>query len=431
MQELDKTIESEREVLGNIISNNSYLLKTIDSLKAGDFYRGTHQLIYTTMLALYKNNNNFDVVILINKLRNEIKENLITITEITNISTCGIKSTFRSHLAAVIESSRQRKISKLIENIANSNKSSQEKIDILQDELINLNTDTEDDKVYSSAELLEMSITKIEEAFNNQGGITGIPTNIKIIDNAINGLQKKNMIVFGARPSLGKTAFVLEILSQIKANTLFVQLDMGLDEIGCRMLAAETNMSNGKISRGRLEEKEWLKLTESFNHLSQKQNLMFYSPYEATVSKIRTKAKEIKAKKGLEVIVIDHIGKINAETKGDPYAQMKEISKRIKGLARELDVAIVVLCQLSRGVEQRGDKHPIMSDLRDSGNIEEDADTIGMLYRQGYYDAREKGSTIREDTLEVSFQKVRNGRLGTIKFNYNLETQKLHSIFNT
>lgn len=428
MQELDKVIESEREILGNIIKNNEYLLKTIDVLSIEDFYQGTHKIIYETVSKLYKNNTNFDLVILLNKLKNEIKENLITITEITDISMCGIKSTFSAHLTAVIESSRQRKISKLIEDIRNSNKSSQEKIDIIQDELIKINICTEDDKVYSSTELLGMSITKIEEAFNNKGGITGIPTNIKIIDNAINGLQKKNMIVFGARPSLGKTAFVLEILSQIEANTLFVQLDMGLDEIGCRMLAAETNMSNGKISRGRLEDNEWIKLTESFNYLSQKENLMFYSPYETTVSKIRTKAKEIKAKKGLDVIVIDHIGKISSEIKGDPYSQMKEISKKIKGLARELDVAMVVLCQLSRGVEKRADKHPIMSDLRDSGNIEEDADTIGMLYRQGYYDAREKGLKIRNDILEISFQKVRNGRLGTIKFNYDLETQKLNSL---
>jgi replicative DNA helicase len=290
-----------------------------------------------------------------------------------------------------------------------------------------MNIVTEDDKVYSSAELIDMSVHKIEEAYNSKEGITGIATGFNELDNAINGLQRKNMIVFGARPSIGKTAFTLKLLEDMKANALFVQLDMGLDEIGCRMLATETGMSNGKVSRGKLEENEWNTLALAFNKLAAKDNLMFYSPSEATVSKIRAKAKEIKTKRGLDVIIIDHLGKITSEKNGSSYDIMKEISKRIKALARELDVAMVVLCQLSRAVEQRGDKHPIMSDLRDAGNIEEDADTIGMLYRQGYYDAREKGEKIRHDILEVSFQKVRNGRLGTLKLDYDLETQKLTS----
>lgn len=425
MQELDKVIESEREVLGSIINDNSLMIKVIDNLKETDFYSGSHQLLYKTMKTLYKHDCNFDAVILINRLKEEIKENLIKVTEITNISMQGIGATFKSHLAAIIESSRQRKLTKLMEDITHSNKNSLEKIDYIQNELMKINTSTEDDKIYNTSELLEMSMNKIQEAYNNKGGITGVPTGFIELDNAINGLQKKNMIVFGARPSIGKTAFTLKLLENMQANTLFVQLDMGLDEIGCRMLATETQISNGKVSRGKLEEREWATLAMSFNRLSVKENLMFYSPGEATVSKIRTKAKEIKTKKGLDVIIIDHIGKITAEKNGTSYDIMKEISKKIKGIARELDVAMVVLCQLSRGVEQRNDKHPIMSDLRDAGSIEEDADTIGMLYRDGYYSAREKGEKIRNDILEVSFQKVRNGRLGVLKMDYDLETQRI------
>lgn len=425
MQELDKVIESEREVLGNIINNNYLILKAIEVVKEEDFYSGVHQILFKTMKELYKQDNNFDSVILINKLKKEITDKIITITEITNISICGIESTFKSHLNAIIESSRQRKLNKIMQNITNSTKSSQDKINYIQDELMKMTINSEDEKVYNAAELLEMSVSKIEEAYKNKGGITGVPTGVTMIDNAINGLQRKNMIVFGARPSLGKTAFTLKLLENMKANALFVQLDMGLDEIGCRMLASETAMSNGKISRGRLEENEWQSLALGFSRLSTKENLMFYSPSEATISKIRTKAKEIKTKKGLDVIIIDHLGKIRPETKGSTYEQTSVISNQVKAIARELNVAMVVLCQLSRAVEQRQDKHPLLSDLRDSGNIEQDADTIGMLYRQGYYDAREKGEKIRNDILEVSFQKVRNGRLGVVKFDYDLETQKL------
>lgn len=425
MQEMDKVIESEREVLGNIINNNQLILKTIDTLKETDFYRMQHQLLYKTMKTLYKHDCNFDVVILINRLKEEIKENIITISDITDISMQGVGATFKPHLNSIIESSRQRQLFKLMENITHSNKNSQDKINYIQDELMKMNMETEGDEIYNTSELLEMSMKKIQEAYNSKEGITGVPTGFEELDNAINGLQKKNMIIFGARPSIGKTAFTLKLLENIKANTLFVQLDMGLDEIGCRMLASETQISNGKVSRGRLEENEWASLAMSFSKLSVKENLMFYSPSEATVSKIRTRAKEIKTKKGLDVIIIDHIGKITTEKNGTSYDIMKEISKKIKNMARELDVAMVVLCQLSRGVEQRADKHPIMSDLRDAGNIEEDADTIGMLYRDGYYSAREKGEKIRNDILEVSFQKVRNGRLGVLKMDYDLETQKI------
>jgi replicative DNA helicase len=425
MEEMDKVIESEREVLGNIINNNSLMLKTIGKLKDDDFYSGVHQILFKTMKELYKNDNTFDSIILINKLRNEIKDKLISVTEITNISMDGVKSTFNSHLNAVIESSRQRKLIKLMQTIEKSTKNSQDKINYIQDELMKMNIDSDDDKVYSISKLLEISMNKVQQAYNSKNGIIGVPTGFEELDNAINGLQRKNMIVFGARPSLGKTAFVLKMLENMKANVLFVQLDMSLDEIGCRMLATETMMSNGKVSRGKLADNEWSSLAIAFNKLSTKDNLMFYSPAEATISKIRAKAKEIKTKKGLDVIIIDHIGKIKPETKGSMYEQTSVISNQVKAIARELNVAMVALCQLSRAVEQRADKHPIMSDLRDSGNIEADADTIGMLYRQGYYDAREKGEKIRYDVLEASFQKCRNGRLGVLKMDYDLETQKI------
>lgn len=430
MQEMDKVIESEREVLGNIISNNSLILKTIGKIREDDFYSGTHRILYLTMLEMYKQDNKFDLIILLNKLKSQVKEKLINVTEVTNISSCGYESTFESHLNAVIESSRQRKLSKLMQIIENSDKNSQEKINYIQDVLMKMTVNSDDDKVYNAAELLEMSVKKIEEAYNNKGGITGVPTGFEEIDKAINGLQRKNMIIFGARPSLGKTAFILRLIENMEANVLFVQLDMGLDEIGCRMLASESDMSNGKVSRGKLYDNEWGSLMQAFGKLSCKNNLMFYSPAEATVSKIRAKAKEIKTKKGLDVIIIDHMGKIKPETKGSTYEQTSVISNQIKAIGRELDIAMVVLCQLSRAVEQRNDKHPLLSDLRDSGNIEQDADTIGMLYRQGYYDAREKGEKIYNDVLEVSFQKVRNGRLGTIKMDYNLETQKITPILN-
>ena len=166
-----------------------------------------------------------------------------------------------------------------------------------------------------------------------------------------------------------------------------------------------------------------------------KNNIFFYTPKNPTINNILLKAKEIKAKYGLDVIIIDHIGKIKPTTKGNRYEQMTYISGELKRMALEMDIALIALCQLSRGTEGRQDKRPMLSDLRDTGAIEEDADNIGLLYRDGYYKAREEkenGTTEegKSDILELHLLKVRNGRIGVIGFEYNLETQRLTQILN-
>ena len=195
-------------------------------------------------------------------------------------------------------------------------------------------------------------------------------------------------------------------------------------------LLRRLNIACGKVSRARLSDKEWQEVTKYYAYMVKNKKIDFYQHKRATVKAIRNKARELKLKKGLDVIIIDQIGKVVPEMKGSRYEQMTLISNELKRLAIELDVNVTVLCQLSRAVEQRSDKRPMLSDLRDSGAIEEDADNIGMLYRDGYYRARETGEEVTEDILEIDFQKVRNGRLAKVKFQYNLETQRLIQILN-
>lgn len=417
----ERSINSEMYLLGTIINNNDYMLRVINILKENDFYRTSHKTIYKTILELYKRNISFDMQILINSLSEHIKNKAITITEISLITTHIAYAAFESHLNVILESSKQRKLDMICNELLSNNDNIEIKISKLQDMLLDINSHNTEDKYYTISDVLETTLKKIEKASNSKDGITGIPTGISILDSAINGLEKKSMLVFGARPSMGKTAFSIELIRNIKCNVLYVQLDMTLEGMGQRMLATDTGISNSRVGKGRLENEQWSTLITSISKISQKKNLFFYSPGMSTTSKIMLKAKEIKIKHGLDVIIIDHIGKISPETKGPKYEQMTIISNNLKNMARKLDVCMIALCQLSRAVEQRTDKHPMMSDLRDTGAIEEDADVIGFLYRDGYYKDKSK----KTDILEVSFEKNRNGQTGKIEFEYNLVTQEL------
>ena len=362
--------ESEMNVLGTIIKNNDLMNTAITKIKPDDFYSTKHKIIYNAMCELYKNDISFDEMILYSNISKRNKE--VTRTDLFELSTCSFVQTYESHVNNLLEASKQRSLLQLQKIISNEKINSSKKIELIENELYKIGSSKDGDRIMSANDVFESSIIRIEKAFKTKGGFTGVKTGVGVIDTMLNGLQKKDMIVFGARPSCGKTAFSLKLIQNMNANCLYIQLDMGLDEIGFRMMATDSRISNMKVARGIMNDNEWEKLSYSFTKLANKNNLFFYSPSEATVTDIKSKAKELKIKKGLDVIIIDHIGKITPETSGSAYEQMKIISKKLKSMFRELDVAGIVLCQLSRAVEQRQNKRPIMSDLRDSGSIEED-----------------------------------------------------------
>lgn len=423
---MNKSIkESEIIILGTILNNNNYILKSMDLLKEEDFYFTNHRFIYHSMIELYKKNIQFDSIILFNQLKKEDKGNVVTLYEISDISTYTAFETFESHIKLIKNNSLSRKLNTICKRaIQNNEEDPRFKIERLENDLLGLKTTSAKDKIYKLSDVMSMTMEKIEKAYNSKNGFTGIETGLRKFDNAINGLQRKEFIVLGARPSMGKTALSLTLLENIKANVLYIQLDMSSEGMGQRMLASECYIPNGKVGRGKLTNDEWDKLGKGFNKLSSKKNIFIYEPKTITVNKIRWKSKEVKLKYGLDVIIIDHIGKIQSVSKGSRYEQMSKISHELKSIARELDVSLIGLCQLSRAVEGRADKRPMLSDLRDTGSIEEDADVIGLLYRNGYYN-RQEGDQLLTDTLEIEIAKNRNGKVGTLKFNYDLQIQRI------
>ena len=428
--DIERIIDSERYILGTCIDHNENILKVIDVLKEEDFYRSTHKIVYKTITELYKKNIVFDIGIVLNALSEEIKGKLITISEISSIAGCISNHAFKSHIDFIKEVSNQRIINNICKDIINSNSGSEDKINLIQNELLKITTETEEDKIVKMSEVMDKTMHLVEKAYESGSGISGMSTGMSTIDKITNGLQREEFVILGARPSMGKTAFSLKLLQGIKEKVLFVQLDMSLEGMGQRILASNTLMENGKIGRGKLSEEEWELLAEEYNKLAKKDNLFFYKPSRLTPEKLRTKAKQLQIQEGLDVIIVDHIGKLSS-TLGDAnsYVAMSDISNRLKSLALELKVCVIGLCQLSRAPEQRANHRPMLSDLRESGRLEEDADVIGFLYRDGYYQQRENGEDITEDVLEVDFQKCRNGRIGKAELHYNLATQRLSEMF--
>lgn len=422
---MNNALESEKSTLGTLMFNNNLTVKALDILTANDFYKTSHQLIYAAIESLYKDSLKFDVFVIINKLDKEIKSNAITQTEIMGLTSSCEVGTFGTHLKIVKEQSRKRAIKKLCERVVRSEENSESDIFEIQNKLLEITSTNINNTYVSMAQAVENTLTKIDAAFKSKEGFTGIASGVSSIDKALNGFERKELTVLGARPSMGKTAISIELIRNTKANVMFVQLDMAIEGMVQRMFSTDMEIENGKVGRGNLNDEEWKSLTRTATHLAKKKNIFFFQPKSPTMTQIRMKAKEIKLKHGLDWIIIDHIGKIKPETKGSRYEQMTVISNEVKGIAIELDVNVTALCQLSRAVESRPDKRPTLADLRDTGAIEEDADNIGMLYRDGYYTAREDRIPITIDTLEVDFQKVRNGRLGLVEFEYNLETQGL------
>lgn len=419
------SLDSEKTILGTVTSNNKYMLKVIGKLEEKDFYSTKNQMLYKAMCNLYKNNISFDVVVLSEKLSNEVKNGAITLTDITEITRYVDYGTIESHVNIVKEKSRERELVTACKMVVNSDGNINSKIDYLQNKLLEVNQVNRKEKVHTMFEVMEKTFEKIERAYTSKKGFSGISTGIRKIDNVTNGLEKKDFIIFGARPSMGKTAFSLAVLEKIEAKVLYIQLDMSTEGMGQRMLSMNTDIENGAIARGRFDDKQMKLITNAFDRLSKKENIFIYEPSSITINEIRLVAKEIQLKHGLDVIIIDHIGKIKSTTKGSKYEQASFISNSLKAIAKELNVAMIGLCQLSRATEQRQDKRPLLSDLRDTGSIEEDADVIGLLYRDGYYKAREDKKIVTKDTLEINFAKCRNGRTGVVELKYNLQTQRL------
>lgn len=419
---LPSNIEAERSLLGAILLKNDCILDIIEEVTYQDFYNSNNQFLFKAMEELYKKNEPIDTITLMKVLpSNTVKPSYIT--DLLQVETY---RNYKHHAKIVKELSNRRNIIKtLSDSILNAYTD-----DISIEEVLKgINTclmsiTSKKGKIHDINSIVELTLENVQKAYTSGGKTTGLESGLKDVDKITNGFKRKEVSIIAARPSCGKTAFTLNCMSNIsnQYKTLMFQLEMGVEEIGYRLFSRESLVNGINIQRGRLNDSQWDSLVANLKNFEGKK---FKVDDEGCLSwdTIESRIRKEHMQNGLDVVFIDHLGLIKVANK-NRNVEIGDITNRAKMVAKELNIAIVFLSQLSRACEQRADHRPILSDLRDSGNIEQDADLIIFLYRDEYYnpDTEEKG------VLEVITSKNRNGAIGLAKVFFDKECQFIADI---
>lgn len=423
---LPQSIEAEQAVLGSVIKNNDTINDVVEIIQAEDFYVRSHNIIYKCILEMYQKNIGIDLVTLANYMRKEKLKVVGGITYIIKLAD-GVTSTvnIKDYAKIVKEKSNMRQVIKTAQEALENAYDEKNKVDSIITEISDnlLKIDNHKGKIKNDKEVMETTLKKIEESYQNGGKISGMSTGYKDLDLAINGLGKGQFVVIAGRPAMGKSVFTLNLADYMarKYRVLIFSLEMTNEQLGMRRLAADTKIKSVCLRMGKLSDKDWEVLVKRSASIATNSKMLYDDTSGITVNEIKARAKKAKLKyDGLDVVVVDHIGLVQGNSRiGDKRKQLEEITNQLKVMAKELKVCVIGLSQLSRAPEQRADHRPILADLRESGSIEQDADVVIGLYRDEYYNpnTKEKG------VMEAIVLKQRDGRCGTIKLAYVPEIQ--------
>lgn len=424
-----QNLEAEQSILGGLMLDREALDQVGDMLLAEDFYKPAHQKIYNAIKDLHSKGQPIDIITVTNVLQSEGSmemvggpEYLISLLDKT-ISSANIAS----HAKIVKDKATLRRListnSQLIEKAYNQDFVDVESfVDQAESEIFKIGENKTQTGLVGAMEIVKASIQKIEELYKNKAEITGIGTGFKKLDEMTAGLHPGEMTIIAARPSMGKTAFSLNIAQHValrlKKTVAYFSLEMGKESMMMRMLSAESKVSMSEIRNGRIQDSAWPKLINAASALSEASIFIDDTP-GVSPFEIRSRARRLKAEHGLDVIMIDYLQLMSMKQKYNSREQeVAEISKSLKAIAKELQIPIIALAQLNRGVEGRTEKKPMLSDLRESGSIEQDADVIMMLYREDYYD---KENPEKQGLAEVIVGKQRNGATGPVKLRFDAQ----------
>ncbi len=424
-----QNVEAEQAVLGAILIAPEILTTISEILRPDDFYRNSHQLIFKCALDIAEKNEPVDPVTLIASLQAQGKLEEIGgveyIAGLANMVPTAVNAEY--HAAIVSDRAMLRKLIGVSTEIAANGYAGTDDVGELlvtaEKRILALVQSRNDRGFTIIRDVLMQVYERIEHLYNHREGITGIPSGYAELDRMTSGFQRSDLIILAARPSVGKTAFALNIAQNVAVrykNTVAVfSLEMSKEQLVMRMISSEANIDAHVLRTGQLSEEDWTKLSMGIASLSNALLFIDDSP-GITVTDMRARLRRLQIEHGLDLVVIDYLQLIHGRGKNDNRQQeISEISRNLKGLARELNVPIIALSQLSRSVEQRQDKRPMLSDIRESGSIEQDADVVGFLYRDDYYDPE----TERKNIVEIIIGKQRNGPTGKAELiflkNYN------------
>lgn len=412
--------DAEKSVLGSILLDKDALFEVLEFLKAEDFYSEMHKEIYDTVVSLYRKNEPVDTLTVSEELKQRKTLEMVGgRAYIAYLSTVVPSTSNAAQYGKIV--AEKALLRRLISSASDiMEKAYQEKIE--PDEILDYAersifeiAQTKQSKDFEPLkDVLWTNIARIDEISKMEGNITGLTTGFRDLDDRTSGLQKSDLIMVAARPAMGKTAFALNIAQQaaIKANAkvLIFSLEMSKDQLGQRLLSMESRVEMSKLKTGKLERQDWDNIHLGLDKLS-KTDIYIDDTAGITVMEMKNKCRRLKAERGLDLIVIDYLQLMTYEGKNENRQQeISSISRFLKLLAREMDCPVIVLSQLSRAPEQRTDHHPILSDLRESGSIEQDADIVIFLYRDEYYNPE----TEKPNTCEVNIAKQRSGPTGSV-----------------
>ena len=430
LKKVPSDLTAEKAVLGGIFLKPDSFGDIIEIILPADFYKAAHRYIYEAMIECYNSGEGIDPIIVANKLKkqnryDEIGGETLLFEIIDEVQTA---ANIVKHAKIVKEKSVLRKLGDVGTKIVEISYEGYEDVDTILDKaegLIFKISETKESKdVISISEAMKEEFMRLEEVFHNKGVTTGISSGFINFDEKTSGFNPSDLVILAARPSMGKTAFALNLAlnAAMKSDksVLIFSLEMSSSQLLQRLLAVQSQIGLQKIRNGFLEEDEWGRIGIASGQLASS-NINIADVPNVNVLEIRAMARRLKAMGKLDMIVIDYLQLIKGTGRGDNRQQeISDISRSLKGIARELNIPIIALSQLSRAPEQRADRRPMLSDLRESGAIEQDADMVVFLYRDDYYneESEDKGIT------EVIIGKQRNGPVGTVKLRFFHEITK-------
>lgn len=413
-------IEAEQAILGCMLTDKDSVVDAIEVLKAEDFYREDNKAIYEAILSLYSKSEPIDII--------TVKAELVESGKFERVGGLEYLASLPEKVPTTANVEKYIKIVEEKSTLRSLINTSNELVALGYDETESVDNlmDMAEKKVFDLAakkntkgyspikEVLIKSYAKLEELYNQKGKLSGIATGFLDLDMKTSGLHNSDLLIVAARPAMGKSAFAINIATNVatKSNipVAIFNLEMSKEQVGNRILSCEAMVDSNKIRSGQLEDDDWTKIATTLGTLSEAPIYIDDTP-GISIMEIRAKCRKLKLEKNIGLVVIDYLQLIQASGRnGSREQEISEISRSLKVLAKELDIPVIALSQLSRSVEKRDDKRPMLADLRESGSIEQDADIVMFLYREDYY----KEDTEKRNIAEVILAKHRSGSTGTV-----------------
>ncbi len=420
-----QNLEAEQSVLGAVLLDNQALLKCLDIISENDFYRESHRKIFRVILDLFDRNEAIDLITVSEALTKKdeleaaggaayLAELAGTVPTAANVAYHSRILKEKSLLRALLRSSTD-----IASKVYEDSSEAEELLDFAERTVFEISDRRVRASFSNMREVVKDSFTMIEQLYDKKEAITGVPSGFNDLDEMTTGFQAGDIIIVGGRPSMGKTAFSLNIAQhvgvELKEPVAIFSLEMSTRQLVMRMLCSEGMVDSNKVRKGFVAKEDWHKLTSAAGRLTEAP-IYIDDSTNIGVLEMRAKARRLKMEHGLSLIVVDYLQLMRGRSSAERREQeISEISRSLKALAKELDVPVIALSQLNRGVELRTDKRPTLADLRESGAIEQDADVIIFLYRDEVYD---KDNPDKRGRAEAIVAKQRNGPTGTVKLSY-------------